>query len=109
MFALTPIPALLNKTSSLQKVYENASILKEALESIVQTKVKITFDNDEKNNPENKKLKKYSHLVNELEYTTVAIQNIKTKDIFRDIDRSCLLYTSPSPRDRTRCRMPSSA
>ena len=26
-----------------------------------------------------------------------------------DIDRSCLLYTSPSPRDRTRSRMPSSA
>ena len=23
--------------------------------------------------------------------------------------RDCLLYTSPSPRDRTRCRMPSSA
>ena len=23
--------------------------------------------------------------------------------------KSCLLYTSPSPRDRTRCRMPSSA
>ena len=22
---------------------------------------------------------------------------------------TCLLYTSPSPRDRTRCRMPSSA
>ncbi len=82
---------LLNKTSSLQKVYENASILKEALESIVQTKVKITFDNDEKNNPENKKLKKYSHLVNELEYTTVAIQNIKKKNIFRDIDRSVII------------------
>ena len=26
-----------------------------------------------------------------------------------NIDRSCLLYTSPSPRDRTRSRMPSSA
>ena len=26
-----------------------------------------------------------------------------------DIDRTCLLYTSPSPRDRTRSRMPSSA
>ena len=25
------------------------------------------------------------------------------------VDRSCLLYTSPSPRDRTRSRMPSSA
>ena len=24
-------------------------------------------------------------------------------------DKSCLLYTSPSPRDRTRSRMPSSA
>ena len=26
-----------------------------------------------------------------------------------DLDRDCLLYTSPSPRDRTRSRMPSSA
>ena len=26
-----------------------------------------------------------------------------------DLDRICLLYTSPSPRDRTRYRMPSSA
>jgi len=28
---------------------------------------------------------------------------------FRELDRICLLYTSPSPRDRTRSRMPSSA
>ena len=26
-----------------------------------------------------------------------------------DVDFGCLLYTSPSPRDRTRSRMPSSA
>ena len=26
-----------------------------------------------------------------------------------DLDETCLLYTSPSPRDRTRSRMPSSA
>ena len=26
-----------------------------------------------------------------------------------DVPKSCLLYTSPSPRDRTRSRMPSSA
>ena len=32
------------------------------------------------------------------------IQNAKTAQ-----DMSCLLYTSPSPRDRTRSRMPSSA
>ena len=31
-------------------------------------------------------------------------RHIKDRDI-----RSCLLYTSPSPRDRTRSRMPSSA
>ena len=28
---------------------------------------------------------------------------------FRFISQPCLLYTSPSPRDRTRSRMPSSA
>ena len=27
----------------------------------------------------------------------------------KDKDSDCLLYTSPSPRDRTRSRMPSSA
>ena len=27
----------------------------------------------------------------------------------KNLDISCLLYTSPSPRDRTRSRMPSSA
>ena len=26
-----------------------------------------------------------------------------------NLDKGCLLYTSPSPRDRTRSRMPSSA
>ena len=28
---------------------------------------------------------------------------------FNDLNNTCLLYTSPSPRDRTRSRMPSSA
>ena len=35
-------------------------------------------------------------------------KNTKVIAIDRDIE-SCLLYTSPSPRDRTRSRMPSSA
>ena len=30
-------------------------------------------------------------------------------DTFNNIDKSCLLYTSPSPRDRQKSRMPSSA
>ena len=29
--------------------------------------------------------------------------------VLRNKSKSCLLYTSPSPRDRTRSRMPSSA
>ena len=46
----------------------------------------------------------------------VSISNIKDKTYYADLilttingDISCLLYTSPSPRDRTRSRMPSSA
>ena len=35
--------------------------------------------------------------------------NMPKDNIERAIDKSCLLYTSPSPRDRTRSRMPSSA
>ena len=31
------------------------------------------------------------------------------RSVFSNIDKPCLLYTSPSPRDRTRSRMPSSA
>ena len=34
---------------------------------------------------------------------------IRSTDDDEDWDKCCLLYTSPSPRDRTRSRMPSSA
>ena len=41
---------------------------------------------------------------------TDANDDIKiTLKIHRDFNNTCLLYTSPSPRDRTRSRMPSSA
>ena len=33
----------------------------------------------------------------------------RVKDLTEDEVNACLLYTSPSPRDRTRTRMPSSA
>ena len=33
----------------------------------------------------------------------------KLVKIDEDLHKDCLLYTSPSPRDRTRSRMPSSA
>ena len=39
------------------------------------------------------------------------VRNIKfiSGEFLNDMTKSCLLYTSPSPRDRTRSRMPSSA
>ena len=39
--------------------------------------------------------------------TDEALEKIKER--FLDSSSTCLLYTSPSPRDRTRSRMPSSA
>ena len=45
-------------------------------------------------------------------HSASALANLKVRQaICHAIDRKklCLLYTSPSPRDRTRSRMPSSA
>ena len=40
---------------------------------------------------------------------TDAIMSVIMNAIHSETPRICLLYTSPSPRDRTRSRMPSSA
>ena len=45
----------------------------------------------------------FTDVVDELH--DLAINYDQVDDLYRD----CLLYTSPSPRDRTRSRMPSSA
>ena len=47
-------------------------------------------------------------------WNTLSFKNLihnQSVDIARGVDKggACLLYTSPSPRDRTRARMPSSA
>ena len=39
----------------------------------------------------------------------LAPEQPKTRALIRDLACACLLYTSPSPRDRTITRMPSSA
>ena len=38
-----------------------------------------------------------------------SLVNTKSGITFSEEYKDCLLYTSPSPRDRTRSRMPSSA
>ena len=42
-----------------------------------------------------------------VEYTSIDYHSMCQKS--KERIKNCLLYTSPSPRDRTRSRMPSSA
>ena len=42
-------------------------------------------------------------------FVALARAGLKSIDNIGKLSRTCLLYTSPSPRDRTRSRMPSSA
>ena len=46
----------------------------------------------------------HSHML--IRRSNSAKRKMRQSDL---VDVSCLLYTSPSPRDRTRSRMPSSA
>ena len=43
-----------------------------------------------------------------MRYTEVRLEKV-AHHLLNDLYKDCLLYTSPSPRDRTRSRMPSSA
>ena len=47
--------------------------------------------------------------VNGLDNKKVSNYNIKNFDISHNTYNTCLLYTSPSPRDKRQSRMPSSA
>ena len=61
-------------------------------------------------NPKNQENEDYSKLLSyciKNEHWSVFEQSYMTLQI--ETNRGCLLYTSPSPRDRTRSRMPSSA
>ena len=56
--------------------------------------------------------KDYKNLLSISESTNLLIVQIvqyKSSNLSLDNMQICLLYTSPSPRDRTRSRMPSSA
>ena len=56
----------------------------------------------------NKKLKELARR-SALTYKAQGSDILILEDFSIDAPRTCLLYTSPSPRDRTRSRMPSSA
>ena len=54
-------------------------------------------------------LAKYGPVTYEAVHGHAMLQSFVEKDQGRGGIKCCLLYTSPSPRDRTRSRMPSSA
>ena len=79
--------------------------------------MRYIFENENSNKDQQKKAnnQKYTLWMNsilrrskEIEKVELPICSIILDDRGRCIG-SCLLYTSPSPRDRTRSRMPSSA
>ena len=47
--------------------------------------------------------------LNSFNENIMQIRLLCPNNTFDEIINSCLLYTSPSPRDRQKCRMPSSA
>ena len=67
-------------------------------------KTKTKFVNEEKNNPsiKTKHRRQKIHISDDNKV-------VRKKPQKKAKDNTCLLYTSPSPRDRTRSRMPSSA
>ena len=55
--------------------------------------------------PNTRKLKRYQPIVEEINFLEDEISQLTDDELRKD----CLLYTSPSPRDKRQSRMPSSA
>ena len=80
------------------KEYMNMEISSEAKKSHTKFELKLLDINESRIE------------VPEIEMTTITtLPSTDFQRLCRDMSNICLLYTSPSPRDRTRSRMPSSA
>ena len=65
---------------------------------------------------EKPKNKNFANTASRISAIASSVMDLHVKIALQEVDREkrrlisgCLLYTSPSPRDRTRSRMPSSA
>ena len=54
-------------------------------------------------------IEEVKHNDNKIEFVTARNRKITVEKILNETVKTCLLYTSPSPRDMRRSRMPSSA
>ena len=88
---------LLNETPQLKlkKVYEKAYLLQSEIESLVNSRVKITIDIAEQYNPLQKNVAEYdssvASLIKELEYTIDVVKNLKKKDIYKEVNENVII------------------
>ena len=57
-------------------------------------------------------ISKGGHIIKEDDFISLAVKHTDAKNLTDELEivaRTCLLYTSPSPRDKRQSRMPSSA
>ena len=94
------------KTFKFRRKLQLERLVKDQKLTTVQDKITL-LDNKIRDNEENlaKVSLKQNNLSNDINAVNIEITEIKTNKS----SLLCLLYTSPSPRDRTRSRMPSSA
>ena len=90
----------------------NSTIIRlNEITSMVEDKSQLTLENESFIKEIFKKINENGERydVDEIESWFENEGSWKNKDVRTRIVNICLLYTSPSPRDRTRSRMPSSA
>ena len=90
-------------TISLERIFIENRIYRDIEEKTTWDDVISTIEDGLE--PFKKRLKREITLDDIKKLTEIPIRKISKFDL----DKVCLLYTSPSPRDRTRSRMPSSA
>ena len=91
-----------NDPLALQRLKEAAEKAKIELSSSQQTEVNLPYITADATGPK--------HLVVKLSRSKLeSLVEDLVKHSLEPVKIACLLYTSPSPRDRTRSRMPSSA
>ena len=66
-------------------------------------------DNKQNNNETAEEMSSSSNNIEVAQIGEEALVQLNSKEVANEQIQDCLLYTSPSPRDRTRSRMPSSA
>ena len=97
-----PPRSTLDRSSAASDVYKRQDINLAIDDAIAEGKIEVDKDKDKVKLLVDPEITFDSDLANKLLRT---MQHYEAKEL----NITCLLYTSPSPRDRTRSRMPSSA